>query len=652
MVGHSPVLSKLSRHTTFLPIAIFATMITFVFAGWHLVRNEQSLRLDAETIRNAEHVASRLEAFVSTRLAAGQHIQHEWANGEITNYVDFLAQANSAHELFGDFQAINWVDNDGIVRWVTPLKGNEAAQDLNLRKLPIPKLTIAAAERTGRVQVTPPIDLVQGGKGFVAYIPLNKEGSRDGFLNLVFRTAPLINEAFGDGDSSNYHLIITDDGKTVFGSKITTGKNLKEVQKQIRIGDQVWTLSIMPTPATIRSNATFLDELILILGSLFSTLVVFLIRLELLRQNALRNSEERFRDFAESSANWLWEMDEHLRFSYFSERNREITGFEPETYIGKTRRDVAAEGTVDEKWHRHLNDLDNHRLFREFRYEFLRHDGSPMTASISGKPVFDRTGNFCGYRGTGTDITAQQRAEETRDDALREAEQANQAKSEFLATMSHEFRTPLNAILGFSEMLRVQYFGPLGAEKYKEYAADIHDSGAHMLALINDVLDIAAIEAGKRTNVKSEIALDHLIENCLRNMDKAASDNGVNLLMEFPKEIPALYADKRSVTQILQNLISNAIKFSNQNGSIFVSVREATGEIAISVKDDGIGIPPDKLPKITEPFSQADNNPHKAKDGTGLGLSIVKSLVEAHQGNLDIESEVGFGTTVTVSFPS
>lgn len=371
-------------------------------------------------------------------------------------------------------------------------------------------------------------------------------------------------------------------------------------------------------------------------------------RLQVLNQ--LRMSEQRFKDFAEIASDWFWEMDEHLRFTYFSERNQEITGFNPMIYIGKTRRDIAAEHTFSEKWHQHLDDLDNHRPFRDFHYDLKRADGSRFTVSVSGKPVFDRAGGFHGYRGTGSDITAQQRAEEARDEAWRDAERANRAKSEFLATLSHEFRTPLNAILGFSEMMRAQYFGPLGSDAYSDYANDIHNSGGHLLALVNDVLDIAAIEAGKRIMSIDAVEISNLLNDCVRKVEPTARDGGVDLSCNVADGLPTLYADQRSVIQIIFNLLSNAIKFTRAGGAVTVSANADDQHAIITVRDTGIGIPSDKLLTITEPFSQLYTDPHMAQEGSGLGLSIVRSLVETLNGELNIESEFGAGTTVTVTF--
>jgi PAS domain S-box-containing protein len=250
------------------------------------------------------------------------------------------------------------------------------------------------------------------------------------------------------------------------------------------------------------------------------------------------------------------------------------------------------------------------------------------------------------------DISERKLAEEKLQAALVDAERANQAKSEFLATMSHEFRTPLNAILGFSEMLRSQYFGPLGADNYQIYANDIHTSGEHMMELVNDMLDIAAIEAGKRPMVNETVDVSKVVEDCVRNVEPAAKDSGINLSLDIPGGSPSIYADRRSITQITFNLLSNAIKFTEWDGTISVSVKANKKMILITVSDTGVGIPPEKLSTVTDPFSQTHTDPLITQKGTGLGLTIVKSLVEAHAGKLNIESEVGKGTTVTVTLPS
>ena len=366
-------------------------------------------------------------------------------------------------------------------------------------------------------------------------------------------------------------------------------------------------------------------------------------------EQQLHESEKRFRDFAEASSDWLWETDADGRFSFFMHGARDFSGLTPEDYLGRTRFEATIEDLTSEKWRTHISDLEALRPFNGFRYLLRGDEGVEVAVMVNGIPFFDDDGTFLGYRGTGSDVTRQREAEISRDRALLDAERANRAKSEFLATMSHEFRTPLNAILGFSEMLSQEVLGPVGAPAYREYADAINDSGTHMLALVNDILDISAIEAGKRVIMKEEIGLLDLLRESTVEVSNIAADKSINLEVGLPGVPLRLFADLRSVRQIILNLLSNAVKFTPQGGWIRLSAQPDRGDmIAVIVEDNGEGIAADKLPTITNPFAQASSHPHHSHDGTGLGLSIVKSLVEAHAGELKIESTLGVGTKATV----
>ena len=252
---------------------------------------------------------------------------------------------------------------------------------------------------------------------------------------------------------------------------------------------------------------------------------------------------------------------------------------------------------------------------------------------------------------TYSDITELKQTEEALLTAKGEAEDASRAKSEFLAAMSHEFRTPLNAILGFADILSNQYFGPT-SDKYQEYAEDIQASGEHLLTLVNDILDLSTIEAGKQSLLKEKLSTEEIVMECERIVEDKARSNGITLVTEVPEDLPPLYADKRAVKQILLNLLSNAVKFTPDGGKITVSVKASKKNTTLKVADTGRGIPAERLPKLTDPFTRAHIDPYLAEQGWGLGLSITKSLIDLHDGTLDIKSKVGKGTTVTVTFPN
>ncbi|MCB9988981.1 MAG: PAS domain S-box protein [Rhodospirillales bacterium] len=252
------------------------------------------------------------------------------------------------------------------------------------------------------------------------------------------------------------------------------------------------------------------------------------------------------------------------------------------------------------------------------------------------------------------DITLRKQMEHSLRLAKEQADAANQAKSTFLANMSHELRTPLNAIIGFSEIIMNETFGPLGNEKYKEYLGDVHLSARHLLEIINEVLDMSKIEAG-RVELDEEIFnVGQLIDSVVRMMASRAFSGGLEINGDIMEDLPPLYADPRLVRQVLINLAGNAIKFSRPGGKVTIrAFLTARGEMELVVADTGIGIPPEKIKDAMEPFSQV-NKPviSSGLQGTGLGLPLSKAMVELHGGTLDLQSDEGRGTTVVVKLPA
>jgi signal transduction histidine kinase len=236
--------------------------------------------------------------------------------------------------------------------------------------------------------------------------------------------------------------------------------------------------------------------------------------------------------------------------------------------------------------------------------------------------------------------------------ALDAAAAASQAKSQFLATMSHELRTPLNAIIGFSELLKGELFGPLGDVRYKGYINDVHRSGKHLLALVNDVLDFSKIDAGHLTLQEDQIDIGDVLATSLRMIEGQADNIGVVLEKEIAHDLPILRADERRVRQILLNLLSNAVKFTPRGGRVRLIAFCDEQEFVVQVSDTGIGMAPEDIPRALERFGQLDGDLNRKYEGTGLGLPLTKKLAELHGGRLDIESALCVGTKVTVAFPA
>jgi signal transduction histidine kinase len=236
--------------------------------------------------------------------------------------------------------------------------------------------------------------------------------------------------------------------------------------------------------------------------------------------------------------------------------------------------------------------------------------------------------------------------------ALDAAAAASQAKSQFLATMSHELRTPLNAIIGFSELLKGELFGPLGDARYKGYINDVHRSGKHLLALVNDVLDFSKIDAGHLTLQEDQMDIGETLTTSLRMIEGQAANIGVTLEQEIAHDLPILRADERRVRQIVLNLLSNAVKFTPRGGRVRLIAFTDEKEFVVQVADNGIGMAKEDIPRALERFGQLDGDLNRKYEGTGLGLPLTKKLAELHGGRLEIESELCVGTKVTVAFPA
>jgi PAS domain S-box-containing protein len=287
-----------------------------------------------------------------------------------------------------------------------------------------------------------------------------------------------------------------------------------------------------------------------------------------------------------------------------------------------------------------------------FESEIYHRSGRRIRISENARAVRDWSGALLCYEGTVEDVTEKYEQERTLRAALRQAEIANKMKAAFLAAMSHELKTPLNAVLGFSEIIRDEVLGPVGHEGYREYAGDIYQSGTRLLSVINDVLDVSRLEGGLLTiESRAENALD-VLQSAIE-LARGITQDKRAIVIDVPVGMPSLQVDPRRLAQALGNLLANAMKFTPQTGLVrFAAQPQPDGGVHLLVEDTGIGMAEETIAAALEPFRQVDGSLARRFEGAGLGLSIAKALAELHGGALSVRSSVGDGTTVTIALPA
>ena len=379
-----------------------------------------------------------------------------------------------------------------------------------------------------------------------------------------------------------------------------------------------------------------------------------LLRREKLRFKAelqIRHDKERFKDFAESASDWFWELDENFRFVFISNKIEAITGHKPESFIGLRLNSPEDFHMVDMEWNGLLERLSKHQLIQDWEFSFHNTTGDYQTFQMNGIPVIDTNGVFVGYRGTTTDITDQKQNEDSLHQALHKSKVANEAKSQFVANMSHEVRTPMNGILGAAQLLAET---PL-TEEQQDYMKIVRNSCDSLSELVGDVLDLSKLDNDIIEIKETLFDLEQLTVNCLSQVKGKAAEKQLDLAFAYDPTLPRMFkGDPGRLRQCLLNLIGNAVKFTAK-GHVIVKV-EPAGEwtdglpLKISVEDTGIGIAKEDFEKIFEEFNQADNSSTRSYGGSGLGLSIVRRLIQLFKGNVYCESEIAVGSRFVTEF--
>jgi len=402
------------------------------------------------------------------------------------------------------------------------------------------------------------------------------------------------------------------------------------------------------------SPTTVLIGVVIFLALQSALLSHFLVR-NIRARRALADAERDYRSLFDNAVDGIYRSSLDGRQLRANPALVRLNGYDSEEEMLRSVNDIAREWYVDPDRRAEFKRLmDVHGSVENFVSEIYRHKTRErIWVSENARLVRDAKGQPLFYEGAVRDISALRRIDQELIKARQEAEAGNAAKSRLLANASHELRTPLNAILGFSEVIHREMLGPLGKERYRQYAKDINDSGLHLLGIVNDLLDLSKIEAGRQELKEEVIEVCELFNTASRFLAEWAETAGLTVTTSVPQGMQPLRGDRRALIQVLLNLLSNAVKFTPPGGSITLEAsRGEDGGLIFRVSDTGIGIAPEDIPKALEPFGLIDSAMSPKHRGTGLGLPISRALVELHRGRFELASRPQRGTTATVHLPA
>lgn len=681
----APIASKIPIYSRWLPVCIGVGISAATLLLWQGLLADERSQIQQMMQAESSKVKTQFTTQLNARISALVRMSKRWEIRGGTPKPEWEADAQIHINDYKGFQAIEWIDSSFKVRWIVPLAGNEAAQNLKLNFEERRRRALEAARNSGDVTVTGSINLVQGGKGFLVYVPIFQKQKFDGFIAGVFRVEQLLDTILDDQLLHGYSLVVFDGNEEVYSFNRVNKQTDSKWSQEIKIdlygdrhdpelaGHPYWRVVVEPTSELLEKERSLLPKVALIGGLLIAWMLALAVYLaqksqrrskqvELANQKLEKEITER-QQTEEALQRQLMAVEAAMDGIAIINSNGEYL-YLNKAYINLFGYSSAAE-LLGKKWQEHYNQKEIERLEREFllsvRSKGYWHgeatprkgDGSTFVQGISLTAIADG-GMVCVCR----DISVRKQAENELQIAKEMAEAAARAKSEFLATMSHEIRTPMNGVIGMTGLLLDTKLTPV----QQDFVETIRTSGDALLAIINEILDFSKIESGKLELEEQTFNLQICIEECLDLLAQQATQKGLELAYIISPPTPtAIVGDATRLRQIIVNLLGNAVKFT-ELGEVVVSVTAqpldaianeklpTEYEIQFAIEDTGIGIPEGRMNRLFKAFSQVDSSTTRQFGGTGLGLAISRRLSELMGGTMWVESGGKVGGNPSANF--
>ena len=640
-----------------IPAAVFTIAVSIIFVFWHLSERHEEATLDLKTSLTAQQVAIRLEDYISVRLHVAASLRFQWGKN-ITSYESYQEHASNVVNTLGGLLALNWVDPGGVIRWVVPEAPNLPAKNQDLTLNPIAGPILRRAKETGEMRVSPPLNLYQGGLGVVAYIPIESNGGDAGFLNAVFRLAPMIEHCLARGVEENFSFLVSEKDELIYAS--AGAEELAErpglVTEDFRVGDRTWTVTLAPKPHVVASAQTRADEYTLALGLVLALAGALLSWRVLVNRTKLKESEARYRRIIETAREGIWTIDADANTSFVNDRMAEMLGYTVTDMMGRPFLDFVNEEVRVEA----VSNLERRRAGIAEAYEFRlsRKDGTDLWTIMSTNPLYDKAGHYIGSLAMVSDISQRKRVEQERRDM--EAQLRHTQKLESMGVLAggiaHDFNNLLTGIIGNAGLA----LEDAGDASVRESISEIDTAARRASGLCQQLLAYS----GRGKYVVESVDLNSLVKE-MGELIGVSTSKKAAIEYDLDDDLPCIDADPNQIGQIIMNLITNASEaLGDERGVIVVRsgaidcdanrLRETyfspdlpAGEyVFLEVSDTGSGMDEETIEKIFDPFFTTKFV------GRGLGLAAVLGIIRGHNGAIEVDSELARGTTIRVLLPA